>query len=63
MTVIKPSPYRAAYWTDGNAEVVLTLPEHSHLDDDALLEKAYAEAEREGLDISYGVICVCEWRP
>lgn len=44
MTVIKPSPYRAAYWTDGNAEVVLTLPEHSHLDHVVDVEAGLVEA-------------------
>lgn len=54
--------YRAAYWTDGRgAEVVLTLPAHADLPDDELRAEAQAEAERAGLDLSYGRIEVGEW--
>lgn len=53
--------YRAAYWTNGRgAEVVLTLPEHSHLSDEELLAEAMAEAERQGMDL-YGQIVIGEW--
>lgn len=43
--------YRAAYYSNPKtgAETVLTGPEHSHLDDDALLAQAIAEAERAGI--------------
>ena len=54
--------YRAAYWTDGKgAEVVLTLPEHTHLSDDDLLAEARRYAEEQGLDLSYGEIVIGEW--
>jgi len=53
--------YRAAYWTDGQAEIVLTLPEHAHLSDDDLLAEALAEAERQGMDLSYGQIVIGIW--
>ena len=54
--------YRAAYWTDERgAEVVLTLPEHEHLSDEDLLAEAMAEAERQGMDLSYGQIVIGEW--
>jgi len=53
--------YRAAYWTDGKAEIVLTLPEHAHLSDDDLLAEAMAEAERQGMDLSYGQIVIGVW--
>lgn len=54
--------YRAAYWTDGQgAEIVLTLPEHAHLSDDDLLAEAMAEAERQGMDLSYGQIVIGIW--
>ena len=38
--------YRACYYTDGQSETVLTLPEHVELSDDALREEAVAEAHR-----------------
>jgi len=54
--------FRAAYWTDGKgAEVRLTGPEHAHLSDEDLLAEARAEAERVGLDLSYGEIVIGEW--
>jgi len=55
--------YRAAYWTDRRgAEVVLTLPEHASLSDEDLLAEARREAERVGLDLTYGEIVIGEWR-
>lgn len=56
--------YRAAYWLsdDRQGEIVLTGPEHAHLDDDALEAEARAEAEREGVDLSGGSIVIGEWR-
>ena len=56
--------YRAAYWTDGRgAEVLLTLPEHSHLSDEELLAEARRYAKEEGFDFvfAYGNIVVGEW--
>lgn len=54
--------YRAAYWTDGRgAEIVLTLPEHSHFSDEGLLEEAYLSAKEIGLDLSRGKITIGEW--
>ena len=54
--------YRAAYWTDGRgAEIVLTLPEHSHFSDEELLAEAQWSARELGLDLSYGEIVVGEW--
>ena len=43
--------YRACYYATpgGQAETVLTLPEHAALSDDALLAEALAEADRAGL--------------
>lgn len=40
--------YRAAYLTDGQAELVLTGPEHARLDDEALLSEARKEMARIG---------------
>jgi len=40
---------------------VLTLPEHAHLSDDDLLAEAMAEAERQGMDLSYGQIVIGVW--
>ncbi|HEX7039624.1 MAG TPA: hypothetical protein VF202_05895 [Trueperaceae bacterium] len=54
--------YRAAYWTDGQGgELVLTAPEHSTLSEEALLAEARAEAERAGVDLSYGRIEIGDW--
>lgn len=53
--------FRVAYWTDGKgAEVRLTGPEHALLLDKTLLAEARAEAERVGLDFSYGEIVIGE---
>lgn len=55
--------YRAAYWTDEQgAEVVLTLPEHAHMNDEDLLAEAQRYAEEIGLDMSYGEIVIGEWK-
>lgn len=53
--------YRAAYWTDGQGELVLTAPEHASLSDEALLSEARAEAERAGVDLSGGRIEIGDW--
>ena len=56
--------FRAAYWTDGKgSEVLLTLPEHAHMSDEALLAEARRYAEEEGFDFvfSSGEIVVGEW--
>lgn len=54
--------YRAAYWVDDQGgELVLTLPEHAQLPDDELLAEARAEAERAGVDLSYGRIEIGDW--
>ena len=53
--------YRAAFWTDGDGEIVLTGPEHSHLPEDELLEEARAEAERGDVDLSIGSLVVGDW--
>jgi len=56
--------FRAAYWTDGRgAEILLTLPEHSHMSDEELIAEARRYAEEEGFDFvfSYGEIVVGEW--
>ena len=54
--------YRAAYWTDGQgAELVLTLPAHRTASDEVLMAEALEEAERIGLDLSYGRIEVGLW--
>lgn len=56
--------YRAAYLmsADGQGEVVLTGPEHSGLDDDALIAEARAEARRAGIELDGGRIVVGTWR-
>ena len=43
--------YRAAYWVsaDGQASIVLTLPEHSAMTDDALLNEAQSTIESASL--------------
>jgi hypothetical protein len=54
--------YRAAYWTDDKGgELVLTAPEHASMTDEELIAEATAEAERNGVDLSYGEIRVGEW--
>lgn len=54
--------YRAAYWTDGQGgELLLTAPEHATLSGEALLAEARAEAERAGVDLSYGRIEIGDW--
>lgn len=53
--------FRAAYWTDGQGELLLTLPAHWSVPDEVLLTEALAEAERIGLDLSYGWIEVGLW--
>ena len=54
--------YRAAYWTDGKgAEVVLTLPEHTHLSDEELIAEARRYAEEQDMNLSYGEIVIGEW--
>jgi hypothetical protein len=60
--IIHMATYKAAYWTDGKgAEVVLTLPEHAHLSNEELIAEALREAEKVGLDMSYGEIVVDDW--
>lgn len=61
--VEKAGPYRAAYWTDGLGEVVLTGPEHQHLPDDELFDEASRLAKDVGIDLSRGRIVVGLWRP
>ena len=41
--------YRAAIWGDGQADTVLTRPEHAGMSDEDLLQEALAEALRAGL--------------
>ena len=43
--------YRAAYWVsaDGQASIVLTLPEHSAMTDDTLLSEALGVIESASL--------------
>ncbi len=53
--------YRAAYWTDGQQKVVLTLPEESFMEDADLLVAAETEAEFTGLDSGPGEIEIGEW--
>jgi hypothetical protein len=56
--------YRAAGWVsnDQQGEVVLTLPEHSHLPADVLISKAKAQAAKSGLDLWVGTIEIAMWR-
>ena len=55
--------YRAAYWQsdDEQAGLVLTAPEHSHLDDEALITEARAELVRSGGTEDGGRIIVGKW--
>lgn len=54
--------FRAAYWTDHQGgEIVLTLPEQSHLSDSKLLAEARAEAESACLDLNRGDIVIGRW--
>lgn len=54
--------YRAAYWTDGQAELVLTGPEHADLSDEDLIAEARAELARQGGTEDGGRIVVGAWR-
>lgn len=56
--------YRACYWRadDGQAEVVLTGPEHSHLDDALLEAEALAELEIMGGHLDGGQLVIGDWR-
>ena len=55
--------YRAAYWqsANGQSEMVLTAPEHAHLDDEALIAEARAELVRSGGTVDGGRIIVGGW--
>ena len=54
--------FRAAYWTDGQGEVVLTREEHATLPDAALMAEAWAEVARAGVDFSgVGGIVIGDW--
>jgi len=53
---------RAAYWTNGQAEVLLTGHEHKHLSDANLLLIAQHYAREIGIDVHGGRFEVGEWR-
>ena len=59
---------RAAYWTDGQGDVLLTGPEHAGLPDDDLLAEGEAEYARQRLghdgttSLDGGRIVVGEWQ-
>ncbi|MCZ6507092.1 MAG: hypothetical protein O7A04_03450 [Acidobacteria bacterium] len=57
------STYRAAFWIsgDGQAEVVLTSPEESHLPDDDLMLAAKLAAKNDAVDLSSGRVEIGEW--
>jgi hypothetical protein len=54
--------FRAAYWTDGQSDVLLTTEEDAALSDADLLAKAHAEADELGLQIGDGEIVIGDYR-
>ncbi len=55
------STYRAAYWTDGDAEVGLTTVAHAGIHRQDLIADAKVEMERAGLSMGDGGIEVGAW--
>jgi len=52
---------RAAYWTDGQNEIILTDESQSSLDDDALLAAARQLANNVGLKFTDDQMIIGEW--
>ena len=52
------STYRAAYWTDGQSDVVLTSEGESHLPDADLMAIAQAELAEQGGEMGDGEILI-----
>lgn len=58
---MQTTTYRAAYWTDGNSDVVLTSEDQAHLSDAELIEIAKAEFAEQGGEMGDGEILVGDY--
>ncbi len=53
--------FRAAYWTDGQSDVLLAVDGPQYLEDELLMADARAEAEKIGLVMGEGRIIIGEY--